>query len=240
MALISLFNPLDYPIALAVPERLTDVSAWHGHIPFAFSLIAMQRPSTFVELGVHRGDSFCAFNQAIKMLGLSTKSYGIDIFTGDVHAGLYDGAAVYQELRDYHRQRYAEFSELIVSTFDEALDRFADSSIDLIHIDGFHTYEAVRHDFFTWRRKLSPNSIVLFHDISVDDTSFGVKRFWNELKEDNPSKTFEFEHSSGLGVLFLGNTGLFTENSTAQIQMFFSLLGSRIMLFKQYYSLGGV
>lgn len=240
MALVPLFNPLDYPISLAVPERLTDVSAWHGHIPFAFSLIAMHKPQRFVELGVHRGDSYCAFLQAVKMLGLDTKCAGIDIFTGDVHAGLYDGSAVYDELRTYHAQRYANFSQLIVSTFDNALSQFADDSIDLLHIDGFHSYEAVSHDFHTWLPKLSSNAIVLFHDICVDDPTFGVKRFWTEVVDQFPQRTFEFHHSSGLGVLFFGQeAGLFLENSPAQVRMYFSILGSHMTLYKQYYALGG-
>ena len=93
--------------------------------------------------------------------------------------------------------------------FDNALSMFEDSSIDLLHIDGYHTYEAVKHDFTSWYPKLSENSIVLFHDIEVRKGDFGVYRLWEELSE---LPHFEFSHSNGLGILFpTGVPDLFQE-----------------------------
>ena len=90
------------------------------------------------------------------------------------------------------------------STFDAAVDQFADGSIDLLHIDGRHFYEDVEHDFETWRPKLSDRAVVLFHDINVRERSFGVARLWDEMRVGAPS--FTFHHGHGLGVLAAGKS----------------------------------
>ncbi|MCZ7402835.1 MAG: glycosyltransferase [Candidatus Methanoperedens sp.] len=195
------FNPFNYPLCFDKPRRLTDVNSWHEHIPFAFTIVQMQKPKIFVELGTLRGDSYCAFCQAVDVLGLDTACYAIDTWEGDEHAGFY-GSEVLDELKTYNDSLYRGFSQLIQSRFEEALDYFSDGSIDLIHIDGYHTYDAVKNDFETWLPKMSLHGVVLFHDINVHEKKFGVWKFWEEVKEHYPS--FEFKHGHGLGVLAVG------------------------------------
>jgi hypothetical protein len=127
----------------------------------------------------------------------------VDTWKGDEHSGLY-GPEVLERLREYHDRRYASFSQLVPLTFDEAVVSFQDGTIDLLHIDGRHFYEDVRHDFETWRPKLSNHAVVVFHDIGVRENSFGVFRLWEELREKYPH--FEFMHGHGLGVLGVGKT----------------------------------
>ena len=176
-------------------------SAWVEHLPFAFWVVEALHPGLFVELGTHNGHSYFSFCQAIKRLGLNTPSYAVDTWRGDDHAGHYD-EAVFQQVSSYNQSHYREFSSLLCCTFDEAVARFADGTIDLLHIDGFHTYEVVRHDFETWLPKLSNKAVVLFHDTNVREGSFGVHKFFSQISKNYPH--FEFIHGHGLGVLGVG------------------------------------
>jgi glycosyltransferase involved in cell wall biosynthesis len=188
-------------IAFDRPRRLTEIASWHGHLPFAFWCVEALRPRVIVELGTHRGDSYCAFCQAVERLSLACSCFAVDTWRGDHQAGYY-GEEVLADLRAHHDGRYGHFSRLLRGTFEEAVAQFADGSIDLLHIDGNHTYEAARGDFENYLPKLSRRAVVLFHDTNVRDGDFGVWRLWEELSARYPH--FEFLHSHGLGVLVVG------------------------------------
>lgn len=180
-----------------------DVSAWIEHLPFAFWIIEVLQPKVVVELGVHTGTSYFAFCQAVDRLNLETVCYGIDTWKGDEHAGFY-GEEIFNKVAGYNASQYSKFSTLIRSTFDDAKNYFSDQSVDLLHIDGAHTYEAVKEDFDSWLPKLSPQAIVIFHDINVRERNFGVFRLWNDLKEQY--RHFQFDFGFGLGVLVMDET----------------------------------
>lgn len=185
--------------ALIIPESLENPSAWVGHIPFAMWLIDEIKPDLFVELGTHSGNSYFSFCQSVKYNNIKTICYAVDTWEGDDHAGKYDDS-VYEQVKLHNDNNYSHFSSLLRMTFDDANRYFSDKSIGLLHIDGLHTYEAVKHDFEKWLPKVTPGGIVLFHDINVRERDFGVWKLWEELKEQYINN-IEFTHSNGLGVL---------------------------------------
>jgi lipopolysaccharide biosynthesis protein/GT2 family glycosyltransferase len=183
------------------PSRQAIPGAWTGHLAIAFWLIKAAQPSTFVELGTHSGNSYSAFCQAIAHFGMQARAFAVDTWRGDEHAGLY-GEEVFEELHVFNESHFAGFSKLLRATFDEARSYFPESSIDLLHIDGLHTYDAVKRDFDNWKSALSTSAVVVFHDTNVRERDFGVWKLWQELAQIYPS--FEFHHSEGLGILGFG------------------------------------
>lgn len=181
---------------------------WIGHIPFAFELIGRLKPRITVELGTYSGSSFAAFCQAVEASGCGGRCYGIDLWEGDIHMGRFD-ETLFNEISGYMSAKHPRTATLVRKDFNEAVSLFQDGTIDLLHIDGTHTYEAVSNDFNTWLPKMSGRSVVLFHDINVTVENvgqaalrFGVRKFFDAVKDRYPH--FEFAHCYGLGVLVTG------------------------------------
>lgn len=170
-----------------------------------------------VELGVHNGFSFFVFCQFFKDNITNGRCYAIDHWQGDEHAGFYDDG-IYQQFISHHESHYNNMSEVLKTTFDEALISFEDASIDLLHIDGRHFYDDVKHDFNQWKTKLKKDAIVLFHDTQVKENNFGVHQYWAELQKEY-SLTFEFMYGHGLGVLCFGDGATLPE----RLKRFFAL-----------------
>ena len=230
-------------IASFSPKSIQFPNAWVGHLPFAAWVISQVKPKIFVELGTHSGNSYFSFCQSVVESDLASKCYAVDTWEGDEHAGQYDDK-VFLAVNEHHQANYAGFSRLLRMTFDDAAAYFADESVDLLHIDGLHTYDAVKHDFETWLPKLAPGAVVIFHDTNVRERDFGVWKLWEELQACYPNN-MEFVHSNGLGVLQLNNSPIGSQLNWLQSDFsekrklitYFSALGSHYL---KYFELNEV
>ena len=216
------------------PRLVHEESAWNEHIPFAGWIVEAARPGVLVELGTHTGVSYFAFCESVRRLDVAARCFAVDTWLGDKHAGFY-GEEVHLAVSEMNARYYESFSTLLHMTFDEAAEGFADDSIDLIHIDGMHTYEAISHDFETWLPKLSDRGLVLMHDTNERREDFGVHRFFDELA--NSYDTFGFTHGHGLGVVSVGREqpqavldllSLAGTPQEVQIRSLYEALGRRI------------
>ena len=165
-------------------------SAWRGHHYFALWLVKELQPLTIVDLGVDKG--FSTFIFGAQNIG---KVYGIDwfkkyCFLGD---GIDDYIPTMRNKRKMEKKFLITNITIIRSKFSEVAKKWK-KNIDILHIDGTHTYKDVKEDYQTWIKFLNENSIILFHDINIYK---GLTRFFNEL---NLPK-YKFTHSYGLGVV---------------------------------------
>lgn len=186
------------------PSRAEYPFAWAGHLPFAYYITREMAPSIIVELGTHKGNSLCAFAEGAKYSECQATIYGIDSWEGDPHANYSGGSDIYNELNSFVSRKYDNVV-LLRSYFDAALEQFEADSIDLLHVDGFHSYEAVKHDFESWLPKVKSDGVILLHDIAIEREGFGAKRFWEEIQPKY--QTLAFSHSHGLGVVLMEEAG---------------------------------
>jgi len=173
---------------------------WEGHRDFAYDLLQFVRPERLVELGSQYGCSLFSFCQAVRDFKLDTEINAVDMWSGDIGAEI-TGEEVYALVQKTAATYYPEVNlHLFQMCFDDARPNFADNSIDILHIDGGHTFEDVEHDFTTWLPKLKENGIVLFHDV-YSPIDQGSCDHWEKTKKEYDCY-FDFTHSCGLGILF--------------------------------------
>ena len=192
------FPELDSSTFIPLRYRAGGQRTWSGHLPFARDLVASLRPRLLVELGTHYGESYFGFCQSVVETGCACACHAVDTWLGDPHSLAY-GSEVFEDVKRHNAGLYGAFSHLLRTTFDDALAGFAEGSIDLLHIDGLHTYAAVKHDWDAWFPKVAPGGIVLLHDIDVRHADFGVWQLWGEIAQTY--EAFEFHHYHGLGVV---------------------------------------
>ena len=206
-------------------------TAWAGHEPFLFSLMHAMRPRRYVELGTHAGQSFFTACQHYKSQDNYGEAVAIDLWEGDHQAGFY-GESVFDNFRFLLDKHYPHCGRFIRGLFADAVSTFETGSIDLLHIDGLHTYGAVREDYETWRSRLSENGTILFHDTSEFQTDFGVWQLFDEVRGE-AAASFNFKHAHGLGVLAFGS-----EDKNPAIALL-KHLSRRPALYERHYALLG-
>ena len=125
---------------------------------------------TIVEIGGELGRSAGQFLLATN--GKGVKVYTVDLFPLDHHVAgnlliaqkknLIEAIGV-EAVTNRHIQVKGVSWE-VGTQWDKGL-------IDLLFIDGDHTYEGVSKDIAAWLKHVKPGGIVAFHDYAVDETS---------------------------------------------------------------------
>jgi len=129
--------------------------------------------SVIVEVGSHLGATSC-------MLALGNKNnkvYCVDTWRND------------GQMAEPSKDTFSEFKEntkdfanitALRGKSEDVVKSFSEK-IDLVFIDGDHSYEAVKKDVLSWIPKCKENAIVAFHDVGpVGSVEYGVTRVIDE------------------------------------------------------------
>ena len=162
-------------------DPLAKPSAWRGLETRFLSTLAPTRPvERIVELGVDYGFSLFQFAETFP----GAEVIGVDTFP------------LHEDAESWVRSHLANRPNIQVFYDDPAaFGRSFSLPVDLIHIDGDHSYEGVSREFCGWIHCLRPGGCVMFHDIeSFPD----VRRFFDGLG----GRKKEISGCHGLGFWF--------------------------------------
>ena len=181
-------NIIEYiPLERDTPRLFTEKGSAWGDIPTIIKDIINRfniKTEKALEFGTEWGYSTTAFANYFD------KVVGVDIFTGDIHAGF---------VGDHYEETSNNLSswsniELIKSDYRDYI-KDNDERFDMIHIDIVHTYNET---FECGEWAINHSDIVVFHDtISFPD----IKRVCEDLARLYNLEFYNYPHSHGLGIL---------------------------------------
>lgn len=143
-----------------------------------------QRPANILEIGTAKGATLLTWCRVA-----TNKVVSVDL-PGGIHGGGYPSAkqGLYQHfvsdrpgvsLCCIQDDSHAEATRQEVEVFLKG------DKLDLLFIDGDHTYAGVKRDFELWSPLVRPGGHVIFHDIlpHKDLHDCEVDKLWSELKQ---------------------------------------------------------
>jgi predicted O-methyltransferase YrrM len=133
-------------------------------------LDATPEGGTFVELGCYKGKSTSFIGVEIHKRKRDINFFAIDSFQGATNSTdaneikAYEGISEIEESYTYNVSLIGNKIKTIVSLTDEAAKYFNDEEIDVIFVDGGHSYEVVKADILAWLPKMKKGGIMAGHD----------------------------------------------------------------------------
>jgi predicted O-methyltransferase YrrM len=136
-------------------------------------LDATPEGGVFVELGCYKGKSTSFIGVEIHKRKRDINFFAIDSFQGATNSTdaneikAYEGISEIEESYTYNVSLIGNKIKTIVSLTDEAAKYFNDEEIDVIFVDGGHSYEVVKADILAWLPKMKKGGIMAGHDFNA-------------------------------------------------------------------------
>lgn len=168
-----------------IPSGLGD-SAW-----LLYALVRSTKPEVCVEIGSAQGKSACFIGAALKENGTG-KLYAIDPHIGTAWNDENSVDSHGTMLRNLHKAGVAGQVD-VIKDFSDKVGVEWNRPIDILFIDGDHSYDGVKRDWDLFSPLVSKFGVVIFHDTiwEVGEVNpkykrddMGVPRFVDGLRED--------------------------------------------------------
>ena len=166
-------------------------------------VLAGVQANRVLEIGTASGGTFAVLAQASSP---AARLISVDL-PGGLGGGGYPAwkARIYAQLTKPTQESYFLRGDSHTSIIqDRVVSLLADELLDVLFIDGDHSYAGVKRDFEFYSNLVRPGGLICFHDIvpNNDNPLIGVDVFWREVKQDRQSQ--EFIDPAALGQFGIG------------------------------------
>ena len=167
-------------------------------------IVASIRPKKVLEIGTFQGGTLCMF---ARLSAPCATIISIDLPGGNFGGGQTRlRSLLYHMFGKLFQRMYLIRGDSHSEEISEKVREMA-RSLDMLFIDGDHSYDGVKHDFVSYSPLVRPGGIIAFHDIGeqTPETGCEVFRFWNEVKTSYRYEEIfqDQDRAWGIGVLYL-------------------------------------
>jgi predicted O-methyltransferase YrrM len=189
--------------------KLATRGFWHGITPIQnpreildlLRVLKQASPRTILEIGTARGGTLFLFT---RIAAADAQLVSIDLPEGPGGGGyphwklpLYQAFPLPGQRLELIRDDSHDLAVLA-----HVAKLVGDRGLDLLFIDGDHSYNGVKSDFEMYGSLVNPAGLIAFHDI---DYSRDVRQLWDEIKVGRHFQEIRDDHGQTFGIGLIYN-----------------------------------
>ena len=164
------------------------------------NLLAKKTPKTVLEIGTANGGTLFLF---ASVAARDARIISIDLPNG-IHGGGYAWwrTLIYRKFaRENQSVHLIRDDSRAAGTIDQLKQLVVGRGLDLLFIDGDHTYFGVKQDFINYSPLVNKGGAIVFHDVCRhrEGMQCEVDVFWEEIKKEHRYVEFIKDPSQGWG-----------------------------------------
>ena len=167
------------------------------------NLINGIKPKTVLEIGTAMGGTLFLLS---RFSSSKAKLISVDLLTDNISSR---NISFYKAIaRRRQKIVFLRGDSHNLLTYQRIKKNLKKRKVDLLFIDGDHSYQGVKNDFKMYKTLVKSGAIICFHDIVPGETKKvgGVPEFWKEIREKYDTQEIVEDWNQagyGIGIIFM-------------------------------------